>query len=49
MKKLLPAADSVVNLKAVCEACGEPAIRVQRLVDDVTARYEDPDVLVVMR
>ncbi len=44
--KLMAIADLVTKLDAVCEVCGAPATRTQRIVNGVPASYGDPIVLV---
>lgn len=46
MPTLLSQAESITKLTAICAVCGAPATRTQRLVNGVSARYDDPIVLV---
>lgn len=46
MPELLVRAEFVTKLTAVCNVCGAPATRTQRLVNGVPADYNDPIVLV---
>ena len=46
MAQLITKAEFVTKLTAVCTACGLPATRSQRLVDDKPAKYDDPIVLI---
>lgn len=39
---LLAIADHIEKRKAVCECCGDPATRTQRLIDGEPAKYDDP-------
>lgn len=41
---LLAVADHIEKRKAVCECCGNPATRTQRLIDGEPAKYDDPIV-----
>ncbi|SDF03174.1 thymidine kinase [Thermus arciformis] len=44
--ELLARAEFVDKLTAICQRCGAPATRTQRLVDGKPARYTDPVILV---
>lgn len=44
--ELLARAEFVEKLTAICQRCGAPATRTQRLVDGKPARYTDPVILV---
>lgn len=46
MAELLPRAEFVTKLAAVCCKCGAPATRTQRLVNGKPASYNDPIILV---
>ena len=46
MPVLLSLAESVTKLQAVCEVCGSPASRTQRLIDGEPASYDEPIILV---
>jgi len=46
MPKLLTHAEFVTKLTAVCNKCGGPATRTQRIINGLPARYSDPIVLV---
>ncbi len=46
MPDLLTKAEFVTKLTAVCAKCGSPATRTQRLVNNKSAHYDDPIVLV---
>jgi thymidine kinase len=46
MPVLLSLAESVTKLQAVCEVCGSPASRTQRLIDGAPASYDEPIILV---
>lgn len=46
ISQLLPRAEFVTKLTAVCAKCGSPATRTQRIVDHHPASYDDPVVLV---
>lgn len=46
MPEILARAEYVTKLHAICQVCGEPATRTQRLIDDKPAYYEDPIILV---
>ncbi|MCR4401177.1 MAG: thymidine kinase [Firmicutes bacterium] len=44
--KVMAIADHVTKLDAVCEVCGAPATRSQRIINGVPANFNDPVVLV---
>ena len=46
MAQLLARADTVVKLHGICNRCGAPSTRSQRLIDDQPAHVNDPTVLV---
>ncbi len=46
MPELLTSAEFVTKLTAVCQRCGDPATRTQRLLDGKAANYNDPILLV---
>ena len=46
MPKLITEAEFVTKLTAVCNKCGAPATRTQRLVNGKSASYNDPLVLI---
>lgn len=46
MPRLITQAEFVTKLTAVCNCCGKPATRSQRLINGKPARYDDPIVLV---
>ena len=46
MPELLARAEYVTKLEAICQVCGAPATRTQRLINGVPARYDDPIILV---
>lgn len=46
MPKLMTQAEFVTKLTAVCNKCGAPATRTQRIIDGKPASYNDPIVLV---
>ena len=46
MSKLMTQAEFVTKLTAVCNKCGAPATRTQRIIDGKPASYNDPVVLV---
>ncbi|MDY6062570.1 MAG: thymidine kinase [Erysipelotrichaceae bacterium] len=46
MPRLITLAEFVTKLTAVCNSCGAPATRTQRLIDGQVAAYDDPIVLV---
>ncbi len=46
VKELLPLADNITYLTAVCTVCGAEATRTQRLIDGRPAPYDSPRILV---
>ena len=46
MPELLSKAEYVTKLFAICQVCGAPATRTQRLIDGKPANYNDPIILV---
>lgn len=46
MGELMAVAEYVKKLRAICEKCGEPATRPQRLIDGEPAHIDDPTVVV---
>lgn len=46
MPELLARAEFVTKLDAICQVCGAPATRTQRLINGVPAKYSDPIILV---
>ena len=46
MPELLSRAEYVTKLRAICQVCGAPATRTQRLINGKPAKYTDPIVLV---
>ncbi|MBQ1448290.1 MAG: thymidine kinase, partial [Erysipelotrichaceae bacterium] len=46
MPKLITQAEFVTKLTAVCNVCGAPATRTQRIINGKPASYNDPVVLV---
>jgi thymidine kinase len=44
--ELLARAESVVKLNAICNVCGQPATRTQRIIDGHPAYEDDPIILV---
>jgi len=46
MAKIMAIADQVTKLDAVCEVCGAPATRSQRIINGMPAHFDDPIVLV---
>ena len=46
MPEILARAEYVTKLHAICQVCGEPATRTQRLIDNQPAYYDDPIILV---
>ena len=46
MAQLLARAEFVTKLTAICNVCGEPATKTQRIIDGQPAYEDDPIVLV---
>lgn len=46
MPTLLARAEFVTKLNAICQVCGAPATRTQRIIDSKPANYTDPTILV---
>ena len=46
MPELLARAEYVTKLRAICQVCGAPATRTQRIINGKPAKYSDPIVLV---
>ena len=46
MPELLCRAEYVTKLQAICQVCGAPATRTQRIIDGRPADYDDPIILV---
>jgi thymidine kinase len=46
MPELLARAEFVTKLDAICQLCGAPATRTQRLINGVPAKYTDPIIKV---
>lgn len=46
MPKLMTEAEFVTKLAAVCNICGAPATRTQRMINGKPASYYDPEILV---
>ena len=46
MPELLARAEYVTKLDAICQVCGAPATRTQRLINGKPAHYQDPEILV---
>lgn len=46
MPDLLARAEYVTKLNAICQVCGAPATRTQRIIDGKPAKYDDPIILV---
>ncbi|MBR2891996.1 MAG: thymidine kinase [Bacilli bacterium] len=46
MPDLIARAEYITKLQAICQVCGDPATRTQRLIDGKPANYNDPIVLV---
>ncbi len=46
MPKLITQAEFVTKLTAVCNKCGAPATRTQRIINGKPAHYDDPIILV---
>ncbi len=46
MPDLMARAEYITKLQAICQVCGDPATRTQRIIDGKPAHYNDPIVLV---
>ncbi len=46
MPELLSRAEYVTKLHAICQVCGAPATRTQRIINGKPAKYSDPIILV---
>lgn len=46
MPQLMAIANEVIELTAVCNVCGEAAVRTQRIINGEPAHYKDPLVLI---
>lgn len=46
MPEFLARAEYITKLQAICQVCGDPATRTQRIIDGKPANYDDPIVLV---
>ena len=46
MPKLLARAEYITKLEAICQVCGHPATRTQRIINGEPADYDDPIILV---
>ncbi|NLD26988.1 MAG: thymidine kinase [Acholeplasmataceae bacterium] len=46
MPELLARAEFVTKLDAICQVCGAPATRTQRLINGQPAHYDDPIILI---
>lgn len=46
MPLMMSVAEQVTKLQAVCQVCGSPASRTQRLINGQPAGYEDPIILI---
>lgn len=46
MPELLARAEYVTKLNAICQVCGAPATRTQRIINGKPAKYSDPIILV---
>ena len=44
--QLLARAENIIKLTAICNVCGKPATRTQRIIDGKPAYFDDPIVLV---
>ena len=44
--ELLARAEDITKLSAICQVCGAPATRTQRIINGVPAKYSDPVILV---
>jgi len=46
MPLVLSRAEYVTKLQAICQVCGDPATRTQRIINGKPANYDDPIILV---
>jgi thymidine kinase len=46
MPLMLTRAEYVTKLQAICQVCGDPATRTQRIINGKPANYDDPIILV---
>lgn len=46
MPELLARAEYVTKLAAICQVCGAPATRTQRIIDGKPAKFDDPIILI---
>lgn len=46
MPELLARAEYITKLQSICQVCGAPATRTQRIIDGRPADYDDPIILV---
>jgi len=46
MPQLMAMANEVIELTAICNVCGEAAVRTQRIINGEPAHYKDPLVLI---
>ena len=46
MPEILARAEYVTKLQAICQVCGAPATRTQRIINGHPADYDDPIILV---
>ncbi len=46
MPYFLARAEYVTKLQAICQVCGEPATRTQRIINGQPAKYDDPIILI---
>ena len=46
MPELLARAEDITKLSAICQVCGAPATRTQRIINGEPAKYTDPVILV---
>lgn len=46
MSTILPRADNIIHLSAVCATCGGKGTRTQRIIDGKPARYDTPIIVV---
>ncbi len=46
MPELMARAEYITKLQAICQVCGAPATRTQRIIDGRPADYDDPIILV---